>query len=88
MTAERAGLPGGSGGKESACNAGDLGLIPGSGRSPIGGSGNPLRILAWRFPWTENLAGYSPWGHRVIHDWGANTHTHTHTHTHKTGWFE
>ena len=43
MTAERAGLPGGSGGKESACKAGDLGLIPGSGRSPIGGSGNPLQ---------------------------------------------
>ena len=29
-------------GKESACNAGDLGLIPGSGRSPGGGNGNPL----------------------------------------------
>ena len=43
MTAERSGLPGGSGGKESARNAGDLGLIPGSGRSPIGGSGNPLQ---------------------------------------------
>ena len=30
-------------GKESACNAGDVGLIPGSGRSPGGGSGNPLQ---------------------------------------------
>ena len=29
--------------KESACNAGDLGLIPGSGRSPGGGNGNPLQ---------------------------------------------
>ena len=32
----------GSDGKESACNAGDLGLIPGLGRSPGGGHGNPL----------------------------------------------
>ena len=30
-------------GKESACNAGDLGLIPGSGRSPVGGNDNPLQ---------------------------------------------
>ena len=34
---------GGSDGKESACNAGDLGLIPGSGRSPGEGNGNPLQ---------------------------------------------
>ena len=37
------GLPSGSDGKESACNAGDLGLVPGSGRSPGGGNGNLLR---------------------------------------------
>jgi len=36
------GFPGGSGGKESTCNAGDLGLIPGLGRSPGEGNGNPL----------------------------------------------
>ena len=35
-------FPGGSDGKASACNAGDLGLIPGSGRSPGEGNGNPL----------------------------------------------
>ena len=35
--------PGGSDGKKSACNAGDLGLIPGSGRSPGEGNGNPLQ---------------------------------------------
>jgi len=35
-------FPGGSDGKEYACNAGDLGLIPGSGRSPGEGNGNPL----------------------------------------------
>ena len=36
-------FPGGSGGKESACNAGDLGSIPGSGRFPGEGNGNPLQ---------------------------------------------
>ena len=36
-------FPGGSAGKESACNAGDLSLIPGSGRSPGEGNGNPLQ---------------------------------------------
>ena len=34
---------GGSDGKESACNAGDLGLMPGWGRSPGGGHGNPVQ---------------------------------------------
>ena len=35
--------PGGASGKESTCNAGDLGSIPGLGRSPGGGRGNPLQ---------------------------------------------
>ena len=39
----RRGFPGGSAGKESTCNAGDPGLIPGSGRSPGEGKGNPLQ---------------------------------------------
>ena len=37
------GFPGGSDGKESACNAGDLGSIPGSDRSPGDGNGYPLQ---------------------------------------------
>ena len=37
------GFPGGSEGKESACNVGDPGSIPGSGRSPGEGNGNPLQ---------------------------------------------
>ena len=37
------GFPGGSDGKESVCNAGDLGSIPGLGRSPGEGNGNPLQ---------------------------------------------
>ena len=36
-------FPGGSDGKESACSAGDQGLIPALGRSPGGGQGNPLQ---------------------------------------------
>ena len=36
------GFPCGSAGKESACNAGDMGLIPGLGRSPGEGEGYPL----------------------------------------------
>ena len=36
-------FPGGSDGKESVCNAGDSGLIPGLGRSPGGGHGNPIQ---------------------------------------------
>ena len=37
------GFPGGSDGKESACNAGDLGSVPGLGRSPGEENGNPLQ---------------------------------------------
>ena len=37
------GFPGGSDGKASACNAGDPGSIPGLGRSPGEGNGNPLQ---------------------------------------------
>ena len=44
------GFPHSSVGKESACNAGDLGLIPGSGRSPGEGNGNPLQYLCLENP--------------------------------------
>ena len=44
------GFPGGSEGKASACNAGDLGLIPGSGRSAGEGSGNPLQYSCLENP--------------------------------------
>ena len=50
-------LPGGSAGKESACNVGDLGSIPGSGRSPGEGNDNPLQYLAWIIPRTEEPGG-------------------------------
>ena len=44
------GFSGGSAGKESACNVEDLGLIPGLGRSPGGGHGNPLQYSGLENP--------------------------------------
>ena len=61
------GYPGSSGGKESACNVGDLGLIPGLGRSPGGGNGNPLQYSCLEKPCGKrNLEGYSLWGHKEL----------------------
>ena len=48
-------FPGGSDGKESACDARDPGSISGSGRSSGGGNGNLLSILAWRIPQKQEL---------------------------------
>ncbi|XP_070318218.1 patatin-like phospholipase domain-containing protein 4 isoform X3 [Odocoileus virginianus] len=57
--------PCGSAGKESAPSAGDLGPIPGLGRSPGGGHGNPLQYSCLGNPQGQrSLVGYSPWGHR------------------------
>ena len=56
------GLPYSSDGKESACNKTDPGLILGSGRSRGEGNGNPLHILAWRIPWTEEPGGLQSMG--------------------------
>ena len=43
-------------------NAGDTGSIPGLGRSPREANGNPLRILAWEIPWTEQRGGLQAMG--------------------------
>ena len=56
------GFPGSSAGKESIGNMGDLGLIPGWGRSPGGRHGNHTSILAWDSPWTEEPGGLQPMG--------------------------
>ena len=54
-------------GEESACKAGDLGSIPGLGRSPGGGHGNPLQCSCLETPQGQRiLAGYSPWGHKEL----------------------
>ena len=47
------GFPGGSHGKESTCNVGDLGLIPGSGRSLEKQMATHSSILVWKIVWTE-----------------------------------
>ena len=53
------GFPGGSDGKESACNAGDLGSIPGLGGFPGGGHVNPLQYAGLENPLGEGrLVGY------------------------------
>ena len=57
------GFPCRSAGKESTCNAGDLGSIPGLGRSPGGGHGNPLQYSCLENPHGQrSLVGYNPWG--------------------------
>ena len=62
------GLPGGSDGKESACNVGDPGLIPGSGRSPGEGNGYPLQYSCLENPmdrgaWWATVMGSQSVGH-------------------------
>ena len=66
---ECSGFPGGSGDKESACNVVDLGLIPGSGRSPGEGNGT-LVLLPGKSHGQRSLAGYiqSIGLQRVRHD--------------------
>ena len=57
------GFPGGSDGQECACSVGDLGSIPGLGRPPGGGYGNPLEYSCLENPHGQrSLAGCSPWG--------------------------
>ena len=59
------GFPGGSAGKEPACNVGDLGSTPGLGRSPGGGHDNPFQYSCLENPHGHrSLEGYSPWGHK------------------------
>ena len=54
------GVPRWFGGKESACQAGDMGLISGSGRSPGEGNGNPLQYSCLENP--MDRGAYRPWG--------------------------
>jgi len=63
------GLPCWLSSKESACNEGDLGSIPGLGRSPGGRHGNHSSTLTWRIPWTKEPGRLQSIGsHRVGHD--------------------
>ena len=61
------GFPGGSVGKESAYNAGDLGSISRLGRAPGEGNGNPLQwAVAWRILWTEEPGRLQSMGHKEL----------------------
>ena len=57
------GFPGGSDGKASACNAGDLGSTPGWGRFPEEGQPTPVLLPGKSHGW-KSLVGYSPWGYK------------------------
>ena len=58
-------FPGASDGKEPSCNAGDLGSIPGLGKSHEGGHGNPLQYSCLENPHRQrSLVSYSPLDHR------------------------
>ena len=69
-TSQGKGFSVGSEGKASACNAGDLGSIPGSGRSPGEENGNPLQYSCLENPMDEeacrlwSIVGYSLWGRK------------------------
>ena len=76
MTVEmkRRGFPGGSDSEESACDAGDLGSILGSRRSPREGNGYPLLYSCPRKSHGQrSLFSYSPWLQRVGHDCASIT---------------
>ena len=62
-------FPSGSDGKASASNAGDPGSIPGLGRFPGEGNGNPLQYSCLENPWTEEPRGlWSMGSERVGHN--------------------
>ena len=77
-------FPGGSEGKESTCNAGDSGSIPGLGRSAGEGNGNPFQYSCLENPMDRRVwwATYSSWDHKELDTNEELTHTYTHTHTH------
>ena len=74
-------FPGGSE-TDSACNAEDLGSIPGLGRSPGGGMSNHSSILPGESSWIGKPGRLQSMGlQRVRYDW-LRIHVHLHTHTH------
>ena len=72
------GLPRGLRGKESTCNAGDKGSIPGSGRSPGGGHGNPLQYSCLQNPMNSGAWRATDHGSQRVGHSEATEHTHTH----------
>ena len=62
-------FPSGSDDEESTCNAGDMGSIPGLGRTPGGGRGNHYSILAWRIPMDKRSLGRLHTVHGITKSW-------------------
>ena len=91
-------FPGGSVVKNLPANSRDMGSIPGLGRSPGIGNGNPVQYLSWEIPWTEEPGGLPSMGsQRVRYNLVTEKHQHimyqsenqktlksasTYTHTH------
>ena len=74
------GFLGSSEGKVATCNVGDLGLIPGLGRSPGKGHGNPLQYTFLENPHGQrSLAGCSPWGCKELDMTEATKHSTQHS---------
>ena len=72
------GFPHGSDGKESSCNAGDPGSIPGLGRYPGEENGNPLQYSGLEKSMDRRaLWGYSLWGSKMLDMTEQLTHTHS-----------
>ena len=69
-------FPGGSDGKESACNAGDPCLMPGLGRSPGEGNGNPLQYSCLKSPVAKEPGRLQTMGSQGSDTTEQLTHTH------------
>ena len=71
-------FPGGSGGTESTCNAGDLSSIPRLGRSPGGGHGNPLSSMDFpggsdgKESTCHRRPGFHPWVGNIPGEWNSH----------------
>ena len=83
----QAGFPVDSHGKQSACNVGNLGSNPGSGRSPGGGCGNTLQYSCLEHPmdreaWQARVQRVSKSLKQLSMHTCTHAHTHTHSHTH------
>ena len=73
------GFPGGSDGKESACNERDPGLIPGPEDPLEKDMATYSCIPAWKFHGQRSLEGYSPWCHKRVEQDLVTKHTHGNT---------
>ena len=74
--------------KNPPANAGDIrdvGSVPGSGRSPGGGNGNPLQYSRLQNPMDGSLADYSPQGRKQLDTTEATEHTHLFSQTSASG---